>query len=129
MAASIPDSKRPRLVQLLGMLGSDFDGERATAGRMADTLVRSLGLTWDAVITAPGGHTAPPGGQYRQPGGQHRRASDHSDAVTACLNSWHAWTQWELGFLHSIQRRRRLTEKQAAVLRQLCRRAEVDDDF
>ena len=39
-----------RLAKVLGRLGSDFDAERATAGRMADQLVRAPGLSWEAVL-------------------------------------------------------------------------------
>ena len=39
-----------RLVRLLGMLGSEHDGEVANAGRLADRLVRELGLTWGEVV-------------------------------------------------------------------------------
>lgn len=46
-----------RLVKLCGMLGSDFDGERAKAAAKADALVRSQGLTWSDVIVRP---KAPP---------------------------------------------------------------------
>jgi hypothetical protein len=40
-----------RLVRLLGMLGSEHDGEVVNAGRMADRLVRQHGLTWPDIIT------------------------------------------------------------------------------
>jgi hypothetical protein len=39
-----------RLARLLGMLGSDHDGEVVNAGRMADRLVRQNGLTWPDII-------------------------------------------------------------------------------
>ena len=42
-----------RLVKLLGMLGSDHDGERAAFGLKADQLLRSHGLTWADVIRIP----------------------------------------------------------------------------
>jgi hypothetical protein len=43
-----------RLVKLLGMLGSDHDGERAAAAAKASELVRAHGLTWlDVIPTAP----------------------------------------------------------------------------
>lgn len=35
-----------RLVRILGMLGSDHDGERAAAALAADRLVRGSGWTW-----------------------------------------------------------------------------------
>jgi hypothetical protein len=50
-----PDERR-KLV--LGMLGSSFDGERATAAAMADKLVRAAGLTWDRVLGNPPAATA-----------------------------------------------------------------------
>jgi hypothetical protein len=42
-----------RLAKLLGMLGSNSDGERANAARMADQLVRGLGLTWGDIVIPP----------------------------------------------------------------------------
>jgi hypothetical protein len=48
-----------RLAKLLGMLGSNSDGERANAARMADQLVRGLGLTWSDIIAPPDLITAP----------------------------------------------------------------------
>ncbi len=42
-----------RLTKILGMLGSNSDGERAIAARMADQLVRDLGLTWADIVIPP----------------------------------------------------------------------------
>jgi hypothetical protein len=42
-----------RLAKLLGMLGSSHDGEVINAGRAADQLVRSSGLTWFDIIATP----------------------------------------------------------------------------
>jgi hypothetical protein len=55
MADLLPPERRTRLVRILGLLGSDHMGERATAGHMADQLIREAGLTWDHVVacTAP----------------------------------------------------------------------------
>lgn len=44
------DKQRTRLIQFLGMLGSEHDGERANAAKMADTLLRASGLDWKAVV-------------------------------------------------------------------------------
>jgi hypothetical protein len=41
---------RERVAKLLGMLGSEHDGEVVAAGRAADRLVRASGLTWRAVL-------------------------------------------------------------------------------
>ena len=41
---------RERLIKLLGLLGSDHNGEIAAAGRVADALIRDAGVTWADVI-------------------------------------------------------------------------------
>lgn len=43
---------RARLIKLLGMLGSEHDGERAAAASAVVALVRRLGLTWDGLVVA-----------------------------------------------------------------------------
>jgi hypothetical protein len=47
---ALSKAQRP-LVKLLGLLGSDHNGEIASAGRMADALIREAGVTWADVIT------------------------------------------------------------------------------
>lgn len=47
-----------KLAKIAGMFGSDHDNEVLTAARMADALVRSLGLTWNDVIRLPEGSHA-----------------------------------------------------------------------
>src|SRR3954467_3308538 len=42
---------RGRLTKLLGVLGSDQDGEVAAAGRAADQLRRKTGKTWHDIIS------------------------------------------------------------------------------
>jgi hypothetical protein len=41
---------REKLIKLLGLLGSDHNGEIAAAGRVADALIRDAGVTWADVI-------------------------------------------------------------------------------
>lgn len=41
---------RDRLVKLLGMLGSHYEGERAAAGLKAEQLRRRLGLSWEQLL-------------------------------------------------------------------------------
>jgi transposase-like protein len=51
---AIDRESRDRLTKLLGMLGSNGDGEVDNAGRKADDLRRKLGMTWaDLIIAAP----------------------------------------------------------------------------
>jgi hypothetical protein len=49
---------RDRLAKLLGMLGSDHDGEVVNAARAADRLVRRSGLRWPD-IAMPAAATRP----------------------------------------------------------------------
>ncbi len=42
-----------QLIKVLGMLGSEHDGERASAAAIADRIVRKLGLTWTDIISRP----------------------------------------------------------------------------
>jgi hypothetical protein len=39
-----------RLVKVLGMLGSDYPGERANAAQMATQILKDAGLTWYDVL-------------------------------------------------------------------------------
>jgi hypothetical protein len=47
---------RTRLIQLLGMLGSDHDGECCNAARLACRLLRTHGLTWEQALQASDGN-------------------------------------------------------------------------
>jgi hypothetical protein len=59
MRALLDPQTAQRLAKLCGMFGSTFAGERAAAAARADSLVRSLGLTWFDVI-APRSPSPPP---------------------------------------------------------------------
>jgi hypothetical protein len=50
--ARLSDDDRLMLVKLLGMLGSDHDGEVVNAARQIEKLRRQIGLTWDELIVA-----------------------------------------------------------------------------
>ena len=41
------------LAKLLGMLGSDHDGEALNAGRLAAAFIRQCGLQWRDVLAEP----------------------------------------------------------------------------
>jgi len=55
-----------RLVRILGMLGSDHDGERAAAALAADRLVRGSGWTWWDLL-APARVSRPVRSQWADP--------------------------------------------------------------
>jgi hypothetical protein len=44
---------RRRLAAILGMLGSEFDGERAAAGLQAEAFRKKHGLTWEQMLATP----------------------------------------------------------------------------
>jgi hypothetical protein len=49
----LPPDTRRKLVATLGMLGSSHVGERDNAAQLATRMVRSAGLTWEALVAVP----------------------------------------------------------------------------
>jgi hypothetical protein len=99
-----PVLDRDRLGKLLGMLGSDHDGEVTAAARKANEMVRNAGMTWTEIL-APS--PALPSPKYDVADG------DIVGACRFCLRWPEAITDWEEGFLSSLLvRRRPLSEKQ-----------------
>lgn len=49
-----------RLAKFCGMLGSEHDGERASAAAMATNLLRGAGMTWAQLVEAAGRSLAAP---------------------------------------------------------------------
>lgn len=47
---NLDPNSRARLIKFLGMLGSDHDGERANAAKMADDMRKRLGVSWNQLI-------------------------------------------------------------------------------
>ncbi len=98
-----------RLMKLCGMFGSDFEGERSNAARMADDLVRDAGLTWPDVIIPATKAPSVNGRVWREPTTSH-------EMVMICLRFTEPLTDWEIDFLKSIAGRTRLSAKQQKVL-------------
>jgi hypothetical protein len=67
VTALIDPNSATRLAKILGMLGSNHDGERASAAAKADAMVRSMGLTWPEVIALPARPAAPPASPRSSP--------------------------------------------------------------
>lgn len=108
MTAALQPKLAERLSRICGMLGSDFDGERAAAGAAATRLLRDAGLSWDDLLRPCAAREAPP-----RPTG-HRARAVQAMARGALL------TEWERGFLESLARQvRPLSPRQAAVLRRI----------
>lgn len=113
--SALAEADRHRLTRLLGMLGSDFDGEVASAGRLADKMVRAAGLTWPDIIApalpspAPDPRADPLRGDWRT-------------AAAACQRYPHLTDQWETKFLSNLGRFPRLSAKQHGILTQIVTR-------
>ena len=91
---------------MLGLLGSDFDGEVANAGRLADKLVRSAGLTWPDII-APA--LPPPDHDHRGDTAADPLRGDWRAMAAACTRFPHLLDKWEWQFLSGLQRFPRLS--------------------
>jgi hypothetical protein len=110
-----------KLAKVLGMLGSDHDGEVVTAGRRAHAMVKGAGLTWPEVI-GPGLSSKP---EPSRPGRRWREAGSASDRAALCLQWSEVLTAWETDFCRSLVCRRRISPKQTAVLARVAHKVEA----
>jgi hypothetical protein len=101
-----------RLRKLLGMLGSDHEGERATAGRMANDLLRQHKLTGSDVLGGEIEVVRPTVRVWHEPYG-------HREAAVQCLAWPEPLNDWEMEFLRSISGRWRLSGRQAHCLERI----------
>jgi hypothetical protein len=97
---------RDKLAKGLGLLGSAHDGEVLSAARMANTLVRSAGVTWHQLLDP----------KVPVPGAELDVAAWKDSIVSACLSRPDLLTDWELDFLISLRRFRQLSPKQSQIL-------------
>jgi hypothetical protein len=98
-----------KLAKILGMLGSDHDGERAAAALKADHFVRQAGLTWETILKsghAPKPHRPPEFGTWRQ-------------TCRECLARDRDLRQWERGFLNDLPKFQRISTKQRYCLNEI----------
>ena len=51
MRTSLSPEDRTKLIRILGMLGSEFDGERAAAGALASRILKDADLIWADVVS------------------------------------------------------------------------------
>jgi hypothetical protein len=121
-----------RLVKLLGLTGSDHDGERANAAQLANRLVTGLGMTWADVIARPAASVAPARSAATRWTGNDanpwkRRHCEHEVDLRkqhqllarALLQTGHDWSEWERGFLTNMITRKSPSPKEAAKLTEL----------
>src|SRR4051812_30976692 len=117
MMAALDPRAVERLAKLLGLLGSNHDGEGLAAARQAQELLRARGLSWADVLlrTVPGSdpRSRPAPGCCPPSCGAAQWALAHADRLTPR----------EAEFLRDIVgRSRQLTPKQAAWLDRIVRR-------
>jgi hypothetical protein len=144
-----PDKKK-RLIQLLGMIGSNHDGEALNAARLAQRLIGSLGMTWDEVLASGDGHISQDDMQVLFTAGYRK---GHDEGYRRGLAEGHAkprardpgtsfmsWvrnlrdvynddlTDWEQGFVESFIERgwSHPTPKQRAVFDRIADKLDMD---
>jgi hypothetical protein len=103
------------------MLGLDYDGEIAAAGRRANAMVKRAGLIWDEVISS----SAPIPQQPHRPPRRWRKPGTPRDTAALCMQWSEVLTDWETDFCRSIVGRRRISAKQTVVLDRLARKVEA----
>ncbi len=106
-----------KLAKILGMLGSDHDGERAAAALKADHFVKQAGLTWEAIVSpnrAPKPHRPPEFGTWRK-------------TCRECLARDKDLRQWERGFLRDLPKFQRISTKQRYCLNEIAIRLGVKE--
>jgi len=115
----LTETDRDRLIKLLGMTGSDADGEVVNAARLANRLLRERQETWEAALTPKPivvypTHSPPP-----RPRPRPRGRTDTPWAAMCRIMLWQydeLLNDWERMFLGSIMQQASLSEKQRAVL-------------
>jgi hypothetical protein len=122
-AAALTPAFADKLVKVLGMLGSDHDGEVAAAGRMAHAMLKAMGLTWGDVIKPAAPKPEPPPQSRTQR--RWRRTVSPGDTAALCLQWSEVLTEWEVDFCRSIVGRRRISAKQTDVIERIARKVEA----
>ncbi len=103
MALSAAD--RTKLVHVLGMLGSDYDGERAAAGLAANRIIKNAGTTWQEVLLEQKQRPArpvPPTGR-----GNFREEPIYASDMDLCRRHLEHLTPWERDFTRSLGKQRK----------------------
>ena len=105
-----PNPDRERLAKLLGMLGSDHQGERDAAGLAAHRLVKASGMVWADVVCIPQTSSRE---EVRRP-----ETSPHSwqSLAMACRQFPLLLDKWEAEFTFGLTRFPRLSAKQSGKL-------------
>jgi hypothetical protein len=122
---SAAQASRPKLAGILGMLGSEHDGEVLAAARMAERLRREMGATWHDLIACP---PEPETSRRSDPPRPSRPQAPHWRATVArCRARPDRLSDFERRFLASLAGFRTLSPKQATVLVGIAERLDAED--
>jgi hypothetical protein len=115
--AQLPPAARDKFLRICGMLGSAFDGERASAALLASRMLKDAGLAWVDVVCIPEmisglRQGAPRRDRDADPFG----GRDWRYIATRCRQFPHLIDAWEDRFLADVPRRSMMTAKQSAKL-------------
>jgi hypothetical protein len=106
----ISSDDRTRLAKLLGLLGSDFAGERNAAGLAAHRFVRERGIAWSDLLAAP-----------RSARRESTRAPWHATCAELAKRPGHL-RPWERQFIAGLPQFPHLSAKQRRILDELASR-------
>ena len=147
---SLDNAKLNKLIKLAGMFGSDYDGERATAARMACDLLASCNTTWEALLQEAATRTARQERPAAKSQDQARPKPAASDAdpretprkspktfkpmtmqqmadIALCRRHVNLLDAWEQEFISDLARQERISPKQAAKLREIVAKVRCDE--
>ena len=122
MSIFLTPTETSKIVALLSMLDSPYDGERANAGLLVTRLIKSKGRQC-ADLIRPALASAPPPQPPPDSATRSRAPAGWRAQATRCLATPWLLSTWEIEFLGSITRQRRgLSERQEEVLARIVER-------
>jgi len=132
---------KAKLIKVLGLLGSEFEHEQLTALRLAQAMVKASGQTWEQLLSgehpskadlqrakasgyteglAAGRAAALAEVENRMQQRPSRETVYWKDFVESALQGRYPHiTEWEQGFLESVNRFHSVSDKQFAVLERM----------
>jgi hypothetical protein len=118
--SALPPTDAAKFGKIIGLLASDFDGERSAAALKATEFLRARQMSWgnvaEAMISVPAVRAEPPRAQaYPRPQRTSRR--QHQLDASFCLVLVGLWKPHERQFLEQMDAQRSVpSEKQLAWL-------------
>jgi hypothetical protein len=103
---------REKLIAILSLLASPFDGERQAAALAACRFLHHHDIGWSDVIGLPAQYSA----------ASHNHSISWRQQAAECLMRTGSLRVWEIGFLRNIRASDRLSPKQRAVLQSIADR-------